>query len=372
MEPPLDHSAPASPAAARADGERERAVSLAALEVALGDGWERCAPELQGGARAAYRVIEEDWRALMPDVRPAWDAWSALRGVVIDERRVSHCREVFAHADCSEVAAVSDGCLAPFTGALAIGDGCSFDRQCTSGACRRDRCAPADECSFDDECGAGMACTEGELGNNTCVAAPHEGEDCSPRLRCAEGHWCDEWSRCRVTKLVDEGEPCAPRATECPSGHWCLEGRCLDMRPLAAALQPTPHEETTRQGCACPPLTDGSACVGAEQDRACAELRYAGLGERCDDTAVFCRGTLRWTWCRDGTCVRAGAIGDPCDDHEQCGDELRCVSAVCVAPAAAGAPCATSAACAFGLTCDVGEGAGGALDRMGTCVLAGP
>lgn len=353
------------PSTGQIEGER-----LAAFDATLGDGYQRCAPELEGVDPAVLLELEDDWRALKPDLRPSWDAWRMLYGVVLDEERLQRCQTTFARAACAEVAASWEACAQPFAGTLAEGDACAVDGQCSSETCRLGRCAPRDECETKADCGTSMFCVAGELGSSTCVPAPLEGEPCLLGARCAEDHWCGDDLRCRAFRQVGTGEPCDRRRDRCDEDNWCLEGLCVDLRALNDALRPLGHHEAEPPPCSCRNDNDGVACVDGADGPACLPVRYAEVGERCDDNEVRCRGLLRTTFCRDGTCALAGGQGDSCVTSEECRDELRCVRERSTQPAGPGEPCDSHDACAFALACifdvDVDDED---VDLVGTCDL---
>lgn len=346
------------------------AERLAAFDAALGDGYQRCAPELEGYVPEVLAELERDWRALKPDLRPSWHAWSALYGVVLDEELVRRCQATFARAVCAEVAASWEACAQPFAGTLAQGDACAVDGQCGSATCRLDRCAPRDECETRADCGPSMFCVAGKLGSNTCIPAPLEGEPCLLGARCAEDHWCGDDSRCRAFRHVGDGEPCDRRSDRCAEYSWCLDGSCVDLRAINEALGPLRDHEIGPPPCSCRNSRDGMACVDGHDGPACVPVRYAEVGESCDDNSVRCRGLMRTTFCRDSTCALAGGPGDSCSASEECRDELRCANERCTSPAGPGDGCDSHDACAFGLVCIFdGDGADDGGDLVGACDL---
>lgn len=358
----------------RSDGhpaaEQSAAEKLAAFDETLGDGWERCAPELDGFARPLLEQLEDDWRALKPDLQPSWDAWGTVRGVVLDEERLRRCQETFARGACSEAAASWEECSRPFTGALALGDACEDNRQCASTTCRLGRCAPRDECQSDVDCGAGMLCVSGELGNHTCVPAPLEGETCLFDARCADDQWCDDDARCRALRRIAPGEPCDLRSDRCEAPSECLARRCAVPSRRSGILDELRGLDTWLGPCSCGDSRDGMACAHGPDGPACVPVRYAEVGEPCDDDAVLCRGLWRTTYCRKvgGTCALAGGPGDACAESEECRGQLRCVDERCAEPAGPGEPCDDGEACAFGMTCifDL-DGADQGEEVAGTC-----
>ncbi len=379
--PRAPHVEAMGPSAEQAERER-----LAALDLAFADGWARCAPELRHGARAVYLELEEDWRALKPELLASWASWRALPGVTLDEAQLDACRETFARGPCAAMATAWHDCVEPFVGTLVAGEPCVSFQQCASNTCHRGRCAPDDECHDSSACGPAMRCVIGELGSSACMPTPMTGEPCLIDYRCADDHWCDGDGRCQRTRQVAVGAPCRTGRDLCPTHAWCIEGRCEDMSAVAAALEPLRDEQDVAAAeepvhdeqpapptCLCDPLVDGMACVEGEQATRCLPVRYAELGAPCDDSEVLCRGLLRTTLCKEGLCVRAGGPGDACVEAEECRDHLRCVSERCAEPLGPGEPCESHDECAFGLACT--DGADDATQVEGgpraVCDLAG-
>jgi hypothetical protein len=122
---------------------------------------------------------------------------------------------------CSEGACVQGECRAGV-----IGDPCTEDGECTSGAlCIDEACAAAPTsgpCSVDGACAEGFACSP----DSTCEAVPGLGESCD-ELPCAEGLFCSSTNVCAT--IADTG-------ADCDLDEGCRSGTCVDGTCGAVAV----------------------------------------------------------------------------------------------------------------------------------------
>lgn len=248
------------------------------------------------------------------------------------------------------------------------GDACADHRDCASGRCAEGRCLAA--CTA--ECPAGQRCVS--IGPGRFCAAPPLPEDaaCDPGDDCADGLACVA-GRC----LPD----CA---AGCPALSGCLGARChprcaddLDCRPgrvcdrLAGGLCVDPGAGGT-----------GSTCASAADcaDGLCLDGRCRGRCVAACPAGQACLGLGPERWCVP---AGAGAVGDRCGRHADCGSGL-CLGRRCAGPCDDGVPCPAGTACRdrFGgrwcvgvcgpdAPCGAGEVCDPAGDRYeGQCVAA--
>lgn len=209
--------------------------------------------------------------------------------------------------------------------------------------------ADGEPCQDTEVCDTKSSCAplgSGACGN-ICVRAGNLNEAC--------GLYCGDSTPCYDVAL------CAP-------GLVCDDGTCAAGGAIGAACGgPTMHACGPNLTCqastgTCAARAAGGPCLA---DTDCPALQFCdgatcaprlAIGASCRDAPTGCAA---WTTCdqASGTCVSAGAVGEPCAAYPGVPDYLTCAAgacsdgATCHPVAGQGQGCAT-AACATGLVCD--------------------
>lgn len=279
-------------------------------------------------------------------------------------------------------------CLEPFECASDICAGSGCDSRCVA------RASEGEECGYG--CEEHLDCVF-ESGRPVCRPRVEIGEPCG-RADCADGGWCypaGGFDICQAPR--PRGAECATESgfiyATCEEGLVCLvktsrvcdepiaEGACASSRECRAGMRCLMGQCTA-------PLEEGSACESTAQCRPglrCHEglcTSVALPGEACAPNGPVCAyGTV----CRDGACVPAPNLGEPCEEGELClfgqcieglcqsppvnspctlldayseggtpldpCGELRCVEGTCVPRFPLGHQCSDDQQCELGLEC---------------------
>ena len=129
----------------------------------------------------------------------------------------------------------------------------------------------------------------------------NEGGACAPGIGsfvCTEGTSCvlglDFCGTCQSGAAA--GEACVPGEVRCDGESQCIDGTCV-ARPVAG-------QACQEDGARCAP---GSSCQGG----VCRGPDIVGVGDSCDQARRCPYRSDRI----DGTCVRAGLLGEACTDN---------------------------------------------------------
>jgi hypothetical protein len=314
--------------------------------------------------------------------------------------------------DCDGI--VDEGCLG-------LGDACVRDDQCGGGVCRpidgsnvctRD-CDPR---TAIPRCPYGFYCRETGCGTGECVGgnpgALADGDPCATDLECSS-------SRCAsVAGMTRCGRSCAPAAEACPTGEVCDTsvggaecGTCLPFalstapRPFGAPCDTaaqcadgrcaTPGNFCTRacdattacgggfhcraaecvrgdlggQGSSCTTAEDCSAtapeCVDAQGDRLCVAA--------CDAEGLCAAGFVCGSSDAGMRCIPPGApLGDPCVDSPECRSGI-CGGGICTRVCDDATPCPSAFNCEpAGAVSGCFPAAPRAPRSRGSCAIAPP
>lgn len=315
------------------EGEGEIVLSAEAIEMCtysvagtlrttygalLGMG-ERCTVDLVPDAAALRTMAAQmceagmaaDWQIGLEGGRVAFDL-ADVRACAAEDVALTH-----------GAAALPASCAALTTGSLGAGAACVQHWDCQGGllcesadlvsplACL----APAalgEDCASGGggalrSCGEGLVCQEFE-----CVAAAELFDSCASTNDCADGLRCDTTiSPARCIARGDVGDTCA-QDSECDEGLGCIASTC--------ALR----------------LAEGAACVDGD--------------DACDGFCSVCRPSSAGGAAH--ACLDRGALGDGCDDDDDCRAHFLCAVGACAPAANLGAACTSDAGCREGLSCD--------------------
>ncbi|MCU0655511.1 MAG: NUDIX domain-containing protein [Polyangiaceae bacterium] len=224
------------------------------------------------------------------------------------------------------------GLLSEAVGALVEpsgqGQGCSLDRECSSGFCAEGVCC-------DRRCGGGCesclarnqggGAVDGQCGPVVAGQDPKDACDSDPPETCRRTGACDGDLLCQLQ----------PDGTACVAGGVCGGGTCLQPEPpacdpqgkvvlVAGVLTQDCSPYRCRDG-ACQSRCDsdaecgeGYACTAASQCRTCST---DGRSVLVEGTPLSCGRYL----CRRGEC------GDRCELDQDCAPGYRCAEGACAA-----------------------------------------
>lgn len=298
---------------------------------------------------------------------------------VLNADRAAQCLDTIKALQCGEVEQsithLPTVCKDVLEPAVPEGGPCVDGDDCVAGYC-------ATDLNADKTCGGvcmkslakGQGCDEG--GTKLCAAGQAgchvAGQLCAPGLTCAASMTCE--TPANPTTPATLGQPC--EKIGCVSGLHCVSKAGGQDDMVCAA--PAGLGEPCGSG---PPCAKGLLCEDAADPtkpglQTC--VAPHGLGEACDAKArmstdrppckpgLICSppfgvtknspsGSAQW---RNGTCMEARKLGQPCEGSGQCvATDLYCKGeagpGVCSPLPGGGAPCADtlSLPCAVGAVC---------------------
>lgn len=235
---------------------------------------------------------------------------------------LQQCASSYGTIGCNEDADCGKGT----TGTLADGAACGEDYQCSSGDCdAKDHgcghCSPrvaiGQPCTDDKKCVTGATCVFTNSDAGTCMAkqelavgAPcgSSNADCAKGLHCKSGTGTSTSAVCTADGAA--GAACQ-YSSDCQSELRCRNSVCATG---AAEGQDCGNvfNDACASGLSCDPST-----------KTCVKITFAGTGQPCDDLVRFCargrcKGSTSTTGTAGGTTVTPGTCEDPLPDGAAC------------------------------------------------------
>lgn len=299
--------------------------------------WARCRPlneyhEMPGGCVEAYRRLAEDEiETLRRGVQSA-----RLR---YDATQMGACLAAYRSAPCGMIFTVLPDCIAAFDGTVLTGGACDHNLDCAGparcegcpGQCTRGAATGA-------ACATGRDCESGSCQGDACAPLAQLGDPCGvldeTSLLCAFGLKClgeDQGTLgvCSPYRFESVGSACDP------SGGVLCEAGAACVRVLESGTDQCVPEAATGEPCS---IGSQNACAPGDYCRS--EHNDQAMGDLAD------------------SCVPLATPGEPCDHHEACGADAFCRTedtllraapplGVCVLLGTFGEPCTADSDCLF-------------------------
>jgi hypothetical protein len=299
-------------------------------------------------------------------------------GTVPDFAAIEACREFFATStDCNAANDNDSPCNRLFVAARETGDPCTDNRECADGLCGQNPvndcgvCAVGEPCFEDNQCSGGEAC---DFVTGRCIEPAALGQPCNSDGGCAGEAVCNFATGDGVCSApVPDGGACAlgpcRRNSECSINNTC---RALPVAGQACNLECAGEltclnqvcvvvQQGRNEGDACT-VQDPSSCstnqtgLFCSTAGTCSPVIVVEIGDPCDNTARFCRGSqfARLSACIQGTCVAGIGVGDVCEIPDfgpvtPCIANSECRNEECVPLPVLGETC--EGQCADGIGC---------------------
>jgi hypothetical protein len=215
---------------------------------------------------------------------------------------------------------------------------CDANSFCDSGSsfrCRL-RVSEGEQCGSSEQCRPDLFC-DYSTGSSVCARRVLAGDACTTDDGCRDGLFCsDDGSGAFTCNAGPLGMPCDEYDAPCPDGLSCVDDRCAE--PGVAGEACDSYDA---------PCAEGFFCVYDE----CEAPRAQGVS--CNDYGSVCEDGL-YCDSSDG-CQPAPVAEEPCDYSTPCAPSAWCDTSLylCKADLAADAPCSTSypGQCAAGHFC---------------------
>lgn len=288
-----------------------------------------------------------------------WQSAIAAGTAAYDAEAAERCAEATSATGCGiAMAGTPEECADVWTGSRMLGETCSIDQECASGAYCND-----------------ANCREGRAG--ICTARVMGGGACTETNECQIGLACER-DVC-VVPTGNSGGACTEQG-DCPLDEQCVgatmtvSGVCTDRASLMTAMLGEPCQLQGDDvvlcvaGASCAvtgfmlPMSATFECLAPVASGASCN---AAIPEMCPE-GQYCAGAAPLMLMFDGTCTPLPGVGEDCAMGllgTRCAAGLACVDSRCVQPQANGGPCAMDAECYSGIC------AGGACVAPQLCTL---